>query len=974
VEASGEIAATEQCLDAEDLLDAVRGERVDAVLVGVGLHRLRPDTIETIGRMRTPLVLLAPAAPEWRTRYGVSLGVAAAPEQVLAALKHALGLAGGLATPEEHAKRGPAKERPLEPQAAGTDAAATLGTVYAFVGPPNSPGSTTCAEIFATLKGTQEPTLLIEADLAGARLDARLNANPELNLYVLATHSPPRTPSEWDRELERNTQPLAPRYSMHGALLCGVPKPEMRGQVLPDFFRQLVDRCRERYSTVVIDVGDDLLGADTELHRRALQLADHLVLVVSPDFEGLREGRKTKRTLVEQLGISQDRLHVIVNKYDARRHRNRYDIQEAMGQTIAAFVPRDYEAVERAKAARRPIALESKSGLVQALLAVTQRAHGGRIELPPARNEDSPRCGWLLRGRRKRLTSHTGTSTPPLAARPVESARRAEQAGGGETVPHAAEAAAAAPMQAHRRPAPREENVGTAIPRPVAPAVTRPVPRLLARIPDTAVPGGGRLVYVADRDAPLAGQPARGQVETVEPEEEAMPAGDNRAGNKPSPPARRVTPSVRRRAAASGADVTLSDGGRLGPDGSADGNADVPPADTTAGPAATEPVGPAGAPEVRGGTEGDVPYSGAPAPVQLAAAPPVAHPTPVYASSVHGPELAVRADAPALPGAAVPCADHGAGGSPMDLRKRPGEHPASLWERGRNGLRRMSPAAREEDEYDALIRERGARLAGEAGTYIWPVISSKGGAGKTTTSLMLGLVGGEAEGVTYKLCEVNPDYGNIGELIPSANGARTIEDLLERLDEVVHGGYPATREYLARYGRLDILLRPKQAEVMERMTPREYARAIDLLCWHTNFLLLDCGTAPTQALNKYSISRAHHVVVMTKPENGTINPSLQALQRVAKLRYPDDRTRALRETTLVINEWTSKARVDVDEVRAALPDVNVQVLPRVPALGTLLNDAHLDTGNMPTAYRRAVKRVLASIMQRQLESLGAGGA
>ncbi len=81
LEATGEFVVAEQCLSAEELVDAVRQDGVDAVVARVGLHRLTAGAIADIERTRTPVVLLAPNPEDgrWQSRNGVVLGAAAAP-------------------------------------------------------------------------------------------------------------------------------------------------------------------------------------------------------------------------------------------------------------------------------------------------------------------------------------------------------------------------------------------------------------------------------------------------------------------------------------------------------------------------------------------------------------------------------------------------------------------------------------------------------------------------------------------------------------------------------------------------------------------------------------------------------------------------------------------------------------------------------------------------------------------------------
>ncbi|MDP9351586.1 MAG: hypothetical protein M3P51_08620, partial [Chloroflexota bacterium] len=707
-----------------------------------------------------------------------------------------------------------------------------------------------------------------------------LGADPERNLYVLATHSTPQTPAQWDYELAWASQPLS-RHSRHGSLLCGIPKPEMRRAVTTSFFRELVRQLRRRYRYVVIDTGEDLLGMDTEVHRVAVELAGEVVLVVSADVEGLREGRKARRLLLQQLGVDAEHLPIIVNKYDRRHHAGKPDIEEAMEQPVAAYVPWDYEAVERARAAQQSVMLERNSALRKEILSLAERAHGGRIDRSLDSAQPADRFRWL----RARRPGRTGRQNrPPLV--PGDPPSR-----------HPGLAAQQTPLKVKRsagNAAPSGDDGRAGRVASTAPD-SRTLPRReLARFVDPN--GSGEVVTVEVDTAPAA---------ACDPHE--APSGIQRKENCMS------------------AEHQQSEG-------------------TGSEPGWREPAGTT-------------------VPVRGRESVPIQERVPEAMLELDDGRCATSQDSQAS------TSDAGTWAPGPDLRGFTPRPAVTPWQQATRWLRKRSRGVRLEEENDARIREYGSLL--DVGSHILPFISSKGGAGKTSTSLALGQVLAQVEGANPKLCEVNPDFANIDQLLGGAPKGRTIEHLLEHTEEVQRGGYTALRGYLTQWGRLDVLLAPGRPEVMERMSPREYQQAIDILCWYSQYILLDCGTAPTQPLNRYAISRAHHVVFLSRPENATMVPTLEAIDYVAGLRYPKNKVRALRETTLVVNDCGFGGRkdpVDVERVRAALPEVNVQILPHSPRLRGLLDDGALDIGNMPADYRRAIKGLLASMMQRLVET------
>lgn len=425
----GEFVVAERCLTGDELVTHCRVGQIDVVLAADDLHRLSPGTLSELVRTRTPLVLLAsrPAEERWQSLPGIVLLLEASPSTVREALRRAL--RGERSRPyvqQTSAERGNTEPdpsvRPAEvalpvqpaldagPRSAAprTEASTARGAVVAIASGPGSPGRSTVALALATALGAVAPTILVDADLASPSLVAYLDADPTRNLYMLA-HAEPKTPREWDRTLEQETQPIGPR-SPKGFLLGGIPKPEMRGGVSANCLERLVGELRARYRYVLLDVGMDLLGTDGVVHRAALGLADQVLFVVAADLVGLWRAQTGLKLVQSSLGVSLDRVALVLNRHDRRCHHSRAEVEWALGVAMAAVVPNDPAGVQRAVAAQRPVVLEGQSRAGRALLDLAERLHGGEVRLPPEPGKKS-RFGWLA-GLRLRL------NPPRLAVRP----------------------------------------------------------------------------------------------------------------------------------------------------------------------------------------------------------------------------------------------------------------------------------------------------------------------------------------------------------------------------------------------------------------------------------------------------------------------------------------------------------------------------------------------------------------------------
>ena len=425
--------AIARCLDADQLLEAVRRHAgnglgpggADAVLVTRDLHRLTQDRLTELRRLGVPLVVLGfPASTcegdsESEDAPQLGLPADAGPAGVCAALVDAARgerwrrrttYAGGLSRPtrlQSPAPDGETAEGAVdashsttagdsvagEPSTVAgsatpaTEASSARGApfgVIAVAGGHGSPGRTTVAVALAAAFGAVAPTVLVDADTTSPSVAAQLDADPTRSLFMLA-HAEPTTGREWARALESELQPLA-RRSPRGVILCGVPKPEMRGAVSPGFFERCISELRQRYRYVVLDVGAELSGPLADLHRAALGLAERVLFVAATDPVGLWRAKvalDALRTAAPGPWVAEDGLALVLNRHDRRHHHGRGEIEWNLRVPAAAVVPFDQAGAQRSLADARPLMLDERSRAGRALLELAGRLHGGQLLLQP---------------------------------------------------------------------------------------------------------------------------------------------------------------------------------------------------------------------------------------------------------------------------------------------------------------------------------------------------------------------------------------------------------------------------------------------------------------------------------------------------------------------------------------------------------------------------------------------------------------
>ena len=377
---SGDFVLVDRCLTAEQLLSIFELGRADAALVAADLHRLTEAALAELIREGVPLVLLAPDpdAERWQSFVGQILPIDADAEGVRRALLDAMH--GELTQPSAATAR-PEPDSTGSSDAETIESAAAAAMVIAIAGGHGSPGRTTLAVNLAVALGAVAPTILVDADLFGPSVAVHLDLDPSHNLRMVA-HAAPSTAREWECALAEEAQPLGP-WSPHGVAICGVPKPELRAAVSPQFFGRLLTELRVHFRYVIVDAGADFFGAEAVLYRTAVSLADDVLFVAATDLASLWHARRALPQVGTYARLPSGKIALVLNRHDRRHHYGRAEIEWALGLSAVTVIPHDHDAAQRALAAQRPLILVHRSRAARALRDLAGRVHGGKLALPP---------------------------------------------------------------------------------------------------------------------------------------------------------------------------------------------------------------------------------------------------------------------------------------------------------------------------------------------------------------------------------------------------------------------------------------------------------------------------------------------------------------------------------------------------------------------------------------------------------------
>jgi MinD-like ATPase involved in chromosome partitioning or flagellar assembly len=269
----------------------------------------------------------------------------------------------------------------------------------------------------------------------------------------------------------------------------------------------------------------------------------------------------------------------------------------------------------------------------------------------------------------------------------------------------------------------------------------------------------------------------------------------------------------------------------------------------------------------------------------------------------------------------------------------------------------LGPSARQREE-DELARRISRQLQG---SYNTAVLSLKGGIGKTSTTVGVGLTLAEFRGDPPCAIDANPDSGDLveralGEGIYQQASPRTITDLLKNVESV------DTLTDLARYmhhaGRLHLIAGEQDPEVSDSLTAEEYLRIRKLVSGYYSVALTDCGTGVTHNAMSGILQSADNLIIAAGYAVSGAKRARSTLHWLASHGYEE----LARNAVVVITDKDEvSSRVDKDAIEDHLSGICRQLIAVPHDRGVADGDlVTLDVLRPET--RRAYREIAAAIV------------
>ncbi|MFG1627479.1 MinD/ParA family protein [Kribbella sp. NPDC049227] len=189
--------------------------------------------------------------------------------------------------------------------------------------------------------------------------------------------------------------------------------------------------------------------------------------------------------------------------------------------------------------------------------------------------------------------------------------------------------------------------------------------------------------------------------------------------------------------------------------------------------------------------------------------------------------------------------------------------PRNGWRHGlyfvSSGRINVGPSLAEQRELERIDRVRAA----VRGPRRVVTLSRKGGAGKTTTTLMLGHTLAMHRGDRVVALDANPDAGSLIYRVRRESPA-TVTNLLGERDLITK--YADLREYTSQApSRLEVIASDDDPTISQALGDRDYRTVLDLLTQHYNLILVDTGTGILDGAIQGILREADQIVVVMPP-------------------------------------------------------------------------------------------------------------
>lgn len=260
------------------------------------------------------------------------------------------------------------------------------------------------------------------------------------------------------------------------------------------------------------------------------------------------------------------------------------------------------------------------------------------------------------------------------------------------------------------------------------------------------------------------------------------------------------------------------------------------------------------------------------------------------------------------------------------------------------------------------VRERkaiDARIATafEGGARFVPVLTRKGGVGKTTITTLLGMALASARDDRIIAIDANPDRGTLSERVARQTRA-TVRDVVNRAASIQ--GFTDFSTLVSRdETRLDILASDTDPMLSEAFDENDYNVVADLAARYYSIVLTDCGTGIVHSVMRATLQRADSLVIVS---GGSVDEARLASETLTWLEA-NGYGELVRSSIVAINTATQGTNlVKLEEIEAHFAS-RVREIVRIPYDEQLAAGSVISWKDLRPLTRQAARELAALVAE-----------
>lgn len=262
-----------------------------------------------------------------------------------------------------------------------------------------------------------------------------------------------------------------------------------------------------------------------------------------------------------------------------------------------------------------------------------------------------------------------------------------------------------------------------------------------------------------------------------------------------------------------------------------------------------------------------------------------------------------------------------------------------------------SPKIKARKALDARI---GAVL--EGGTKFIPVLTRKGGVGKTTISTLLGMALAQVREDRVIAIDANPDRGTLAERV-SKSTRFTVRDVVNRAASI--DGFAEFSNMVSRdETRLDILASDADPMLSEAFNEGDYNVVADMAARYYSVVITDCGTGIVHSVMRPTLQRANTLVIVS---GGSVDEARLASETLTWLEA-NGFGELVRNAVVALNTATQATLlVKLDEIEQHFR-TRVRAVVRIPYDSALAAGSVIKFNELNKQTREAARELASEVI------------